>query len=132
MAGLENVFGQVNVTAFNEAARAGTLRYERGAAEQAARMYEELAEGLIPVRNGLEQVAYKDGFGGFESGRALQKGFASKALDGVAVINQAIDTALCMKEAYLRAGGLTEAADEANRAIIARAAEAIENGGSAQ
>ncbi|MGS2806124.1 hypothetical protein [Nocardia sp. MW-W600-9] len=95
-------------------------------------MYEELADSLMPIRNRLEQLAYQDGFGGFDSGRALQKGFSTKAMDGAAVIDQAIETALRMKEAYLRAGGLTEAADEANRAIIARAAEALENGGSSQ
>lgn len=129
MAGTENVFGQVGVAAFSAAAHAGTLRYERGAAEQAARMYEELAIKLEPIRVRLLQIAQEDGFGGFASGRALQKGFSTKASDGAVVIDQAIEIALRMKESYLRAGGLIEAADEANRAIIARTAAAIENGG---
>ncbi|MFD4441447.1 hypothetical protein ACFWPK_16905 [Nocardia sp. NPDC058519] len=95
-------------------------------------MYDELANSLRPTRDRLERLANQDGFGGFASGRALQKGFSSKATDGAAVIDKAIETALRMKEAYLRAGGLIEAADEANRAVIALAAEAIENGGSNQ
>ncbi|MBC7300198.1 MAG: hypothetical protein H5T78_04520 [Nocardia sp.] len=95
-------------------------------------MYEELAVKLAPIQKSLEQLAAQDGFGGFASGRALQKGFSTKAMDGAGVIGQAIDTALRMKEAYLRAGGLIEAADEANRAVIARAAEALDTGGSNQ
>ncbi|MFD3707507.1 hypothetical protein ACFWUP_30595 [Nocardia sp. NPDC058658] len=130
MAELENVFGQVDVAAFNEGARAGTIRYERGAAEQAARMYDEMVAKLAPIKKGLEQVASQDGFGGFDSGRALQKGFSSKAIGGADVIEQAIATALGLKAAYLRAGGLIEEADEANRVMIARAGAALENGSS--
>ncbi|WP_188827620.1 hypothetical protein [Nocardia camponoti] len=119
-------YGKQSVAAFNEAARAGTLRYEQGAAEQAGRMYHDMADGLLELRAKMQQLPQSDGYGGFESGRQLQQGFGWKAAEAIRILDQLIEGALRLKEAYLRAGGMVEAADEANRAAIAHINEGLD------
>lgn len=61
---------------------------------------------------------------GFGPAIELQRGFSNKASDGVHQVEMLIDGALQLKEAYLRAGGLIEAADDVNRARLERHTEA--------
>lgn len=110
--------GQAQIAAFNAAAGAGTLRYEEGVAGDAAAQYDTMIVGLYEIRGKLDSAANVASFGGFASAKELQSGFANKATERVAVIEQLIEGAMRLKEAYLRAGNLIQDADAQNAVTL--------------
>ncbi|MFJ1459450.1 hypothetical protein [Nocardia sp. N2S4-5] len=107
-------FGQAEIEAFNNAAAAGAIHYDETSVRQAVQIYDKMIHGLQAVRKKLLQLTEAHGFGGFPTGQELQQGFSGKAISGVEVIDQLIDGAMRLQEAYLRAGGLISEADHVN------------------
>ncbi|BCK58991.1 hypothetical protein [Nocardia wallacei] len=107
-------FGQAEIEAFNNAAATGSVHYDENAVRQAAQLYQNAIDTLVETRTKLSSIQDNSGFGGFRTGQELQQGFSNKARNGVAVINQLIDGAMRLQEAYLRAGGLIDEADRVN------------------
>lgn len=107
-------YGQAQITAFSNAAAAGEVRYDPDVARQAAAQYQQMIIGLQEIRNRLQTVADPQGFGGFQSSIELQQGFARKTADGLSVINQLIEGAMKLQEAYFRSGNLITEADQSN------------------
>ncbi|WP_369024013.1 hypothetical protein [Nocardia cyriacigeorgica] len=122
-------YGQTQIAAFNAAAAAGTIRYEEGVARDAAAQYDNMIDGLIAIRAKLDQATTHTSFGGLESAKQLQQGFAAKAADGVDVIEKLIEGAMRLKEAYLRAGNLITEADAQNAATTRFVADVNSAGG---
>ncbi|RMI29894.1 hypothetical protein [Nocardia stercoris] len=124
-------YGQSQISAFNEAARSGQIRYDRDVALRAAHLYEETVTTLLQVRTGLEKLIQRGGFGDFSTGKELATGFSNKAQDGIDAITSLIEGALSLKEAYLRSGSLIEEADAAHAAALQQAQIALrQNDGS--
>ncbi|WP_280362901.1 hypothetical protein [Nocardia wallacei] len=107
-------FGQAEIQAFNNAAATGAVHFEESAVRQAVQLYQNAIDDLVKIRTKLSTMQDSSGFGGFRTGQELQQGFASKARGGAEVVNQLIDGAMRLQEAYLRAGGLIDEADRVN------------------
>jgi hypothetical protein len=121
-------YGQAQITAFSHAAAAGEIKYEPDVARQAAAEYQKMIIGLREIRNRLQTVADPQGFGGFQSSTELQRGFAQKTVDGLAVLNQLIEGAMTLQEAYLRSGNLITEADQTNAMLTQFVADNSELG----
>ncbi|MGV9611361.1 hypothetical protein [Nocardia xishanensis] len=121
-------FGQAAISAFNEAARSGTIHFDEQAVRDAVRLYNQMITGLVKIRDKLIRAQDATGFGGFPSGQDLQRGFSNKASEGITVVNQLIDGAMRLQEAYLRAGRLISEADQLNADRITRLANTSEMG----
>lgn len=119
-------YGQAQIAAFSNAAASGIIKYEPDIARQAAAEYQKMIIGLQEIRDRLDSATNWSGFGGFLSAQELQQGFNRKAVDGVTVLNQLIEGALRLQEAYFRSGGLLVEADQCNATLIQLAAR--ENG----
>ncbi|TLF55547.1 hypothetical protein [Nocardia cyriacigeorgica] len=122
-------YGQTQIAAFNAAAATGTIRYEEGVARDAAAQYDNMIDGLFAVRDKMRQATNHTSFGGLESAKQLQQGFAAKAADGIDVIDKLIEGAMRLKEAYLRAGNLILDADAQNAATTRFVADVNSTGG---
>jgi hypothetical protein len=110
-------YGQAQITAFGNAAAAGEIKYEPDVARQAAAEYQKMINGLLEIRNRLRTATEPQGFGGFQSALDLQNGFGRKAADGLAVLDQLVQGAMQLQEAYFRAGDLIAEADQSNAAL---------------
>ncbi|WP_280319358.1 hypothetical protein [Nocardia wallacei] len=122
-------FGQTEIQAFNNAAAAGVVHYEENAVRQAVQLYQNAIDTLATLRLKLADVQEGSGYGGFQTGKELQQGFADKARSGIAVITQLIDGAMRLQEAYLRAGQLIDEADKVNADRIKFVSDAGATGG---
>lgn len=71
-----------------------------------------------------ERLSEVSGFGGFDSARDLQAGFAEKGAATTEALMGLKEAALRMAAAYLHAGGAFEEADAMNRRAIGAAGEA--------
>ncbi|WP_063126752.1 hypothetical protein [Nocardia fusca] len=107
-------YGQAQIAAFINGAAAGEIRYDPDVARQAASEYQKMIIGLIEIRDRLLEAINPNGFGGFKSAQDLQKGFGRKASDGVDVLNQLVEGAMRLQEAYFRAGNMIAEADQCN------------------
>ena len=123
-------YGRAEIKAFNDAARAGAIEFDPQAVHEAVQLYGQMVNELTKVRDKLDSAKDAKGFGGFPSGQELQAGFSAKAAAGIEVINQLIDGAMRLQEAYLRAGRLITEADQlnANRIRLLGNAPGIGNG----
>ncbi|MFF0495663.1 hypothetical protein ACFYU5_04590 [Nocardia aobensis] len=113
-------YGQAEIQAFNNAAAAGEIHYDEAAVRQAVQLYQNVIDRLLAIQGKLEGVYEAQGFGRFQTGKDLQRGFSGKARDGYSVVTQLIDGAMRLQEAYLRAGRLIDEADAINSARIKR------------
>ncbi|WP_225731666.1 MULTISPECIES: hypothetical protein [unclassified Nocardia] len=118
MADVQINFGSNEIKAFNEAARAGSIKFDEQAVREAVRLYDTMIKQLVGVRNKLSTLRDRKGFGGFTSGQELQAGFSGKASEGIEVISQLIEGAMRLQEAYLRAGDLIQEADQRNADML--------------
>ncbi|MFD4462510.1 hypothetical protein [Nocardia sp. NPDC058480] len=109
---------RAEISRFRSAAAAGTLTFDPDAARRCADLYEQQAEHLAQLRQGLENAAEAAGFGGFVSAQQLQAGFAHKARDAAELLDRYIEAAYRMKEAFLLSAGLYEEADAAAAAAL--------------
>ncbi|WP_067839776.1 hypothetical protein [Nocardia lijiangensis] len=125
MASTQIDYGQAQINAFNEAARAGVIHYDESVVREAVRLYDSAIQTFMSVRDRMQDGMTVAGFGGFQSGLELQNGFLNKAQEGIGVINQLIEGAMRLQEAYLRAGNLIEEADQINARALTVAANAI-------
>ncbi|WP_433523859.1 hypothetical protein ACQPZ2_00910 [Nocardia pseudovaccinii] len=123
-------YGRAQIAAFNEAARAGVIQFDERAVREAVQLYDQMIDRLKSIRKKLGSMNDLQGFGGFPSGLQLRDGFSKKAAEGVEVVNQLIDGAMRLQEAYLRAGRLISEADlaNANRIKIFEESSATNNG----
>ncbi|CAM4377691.1 hypothetical protein NONI108955_23460 [Nocardia ninae] len=121
-------YGQAEIAAFNAAAEAGTIEFDPAAVTEAVGLYDRMIAGLYQIRDRMRDAVFQTGFGGFESGLELQRGFCNKAADGINAINQLIEGAMRLQEAYLRAGNLISEADQRNADTLRFVAEAAEPG----
>lgn len=115
--------GQAQIAAFNDAAAAGLIKFDPAAVQQAVALYTQMINGLSTARQRLDTAVNAHGFGGFTSAQELQSGFIGKARAGIDVINQLIEGAMRLQEAYLRAGNMLAEADQKNAAAVRFAAE---------
>lgn len=122
-------YGQAEIAAFNRAASAGSMHFDPDAVREAVRAYDQLIDGLRSVARKLEQGTQWSGFGGFQSAKELQAGFENKALGGIHVLNQLIEGAYRLQEAYLRAGGLIAEADQTSATALQHHSETLQGGG---
>ncbi|WP_431969582.1 hypothetical protein [Nocardia sp. bgisy134] len=111
-------YGEAEIAAFNEAARAGLIHYEEAAVREAVGLYDAAIQSLLKVQERIRAATQATGFGGFQSGKELNDGFSRKAEEGIEVINQLVQGAMRLQEAYLRAGNLITEADQTNAAAI--------------
>ncbi|MFF0531107.1 hypothetical protein ACFYT3_22300 [Nocardia amikacinitolerans] len=116
-------YGRAEIDAFNSAARAGSIHYEESAVREAVALYDNMIAGLLEITKRMEKAVNATGFGGFESSKQLQQGFSTKAADGIAVVQQLIEGAMRLQEAYLRAGGMIGEADQRNADMMRYASE---------
>ncbi|MGY5281441.1 hypothetical protein [Nocardia gipuzkoensis] len=107
-------YGRTEIDAFNSAARAGSIHYEESAVREAVALYDKMLVGLYAIVDRLKEATNASGFGGFESGKELQRGFSTKAADGIVVVQRIIEGVMRLQEAYLRAGGMISEADQRN------------------
>ncbi|MFI1459415.1 hypothetical protein [Nocardia carnea] len=117
-------YGQAQITAFSNAAAAGEIQYDPDVARQAAAEYQKMVNGLLEIRNRLRTATEPRGFGGFQSALDLQRGFGRKAADGLMVLDQLVQGAMQLQEAYFRSGNLIAEADQSNAARTRFVAEA--------
>lgn len=111
-------YGEAEIAAFNEAARAGLIHYDEAAVREAVGLYDAAIETLLKVQDRIHAATQATGFGGFQSGKELNDGFSRKAQEGIEVIGQLIQGAMRLQEAYFRAGNLITEADQMNAAAI--------------
>ncbi|MCP2290836.1 hypothetical protein APR08_003764 [Nocardia amikacinitolerans] len=116
-------YGRAEIDAFNSAARAGSIHYEESAVREAVALYDKMIAGLLEITQRMEKAVNATGFGGFESSKQLQQGFSTKAADGISVVQQLIEGAMRLQEAYLRAGGMIGEADQRNADMMRYASE---------
>jgi hypothetical protein len=114
MAKMNVDYGQTQIAAFNEAARAGAIQFDPEAVREAVRLYSQMITHLTVIRQKLDTVKDAKGFGGFPSGLELRDGFVKKAAEGVDVIDQLIEGAKQLQEAYMRADKAISEVDKAN------------------
>ncbi|WP_063045956.1 hypothetical protein [Nocardia pseudovaccinii] len=125
-------YGQAQIKAFNDAASAGVIQLDPQAVHEAVQLYDQMINGLGKIRDKLRAAKEGKGFGGFPSGQELQAGFSNKAAEGIEVVNQLIDGAMRLQEAYLRAGRLITEADQLNANRIRILGDTPEMGNEAQ
>jgi hypothetical protein len=111
-------YGRAEIDAFNSAAGTGTIHYEESVVREAVALYDQMITGLTAIADRLRDAINLTGFGGFESAQQLQQGFSTKAADGIVVVQQIIEGAMRLQEAYLRAGGMISEADQINADTI--------------
>lgn len=97
-------YGQAEISAFNAAAGARAVQFDPAAVAEAVALYDRMIAGLYQIRDRMRDAVNGGGFGGFESGLQLQRGFSTKAADGADAVSQLIEGAMRLQEAYLRAG----------------------------
>ncbi|MFD4439313.1 hypothetical protein ACFWPK_05990 [Nocardia sp. NPDC058519] len=109
---------------------AGTLNFDPHVVDELVALYDRMIAGLREVRKKLIFASQSSGFGDIPTAKKLEEGFSNKAIEGMSVIDQLIDGAMRLQEAFLCAGGRLEDADGVNSARI-KAAEANLQGGKA-
>lgn len=131
MTGVQLDYGQAQTAALTATARAaGTLNFDPNAVDELVALYDRMVTGLQSIRVQLQVATRASGFGDIPTAQELAQGFAGKATDGIAVLDQLIDGALRLQEAFLCAGGRLEEADTVN-GIRIRIAESTLPGDSA-
>ncbi|MFD3506123.1 hypothetical protein [Nocardia sp. NPDC058666] len=111
---IEIDYGQAQISAFTQSARAGEFSFDPAAAMAVVSLYDNMVRDLIAVRRHFDEARRVSGFGGFPSAIELQEGFITKATDGLGVITQLIDAAMQMQEGLLRAANKIQEADVLN------------------
>ncbi|WP_460696233.1 hypothetical protein [Nocardia thraciensis] len=109
---------QADIARFLQAAQSGTVRFDPDAARRCAELYDQQIERLRHLQQRLESASDLHGFGGFFSAEQLQAGFARKARDTVALLDQHIAASYRMKEGFLISAGLHEEAEAASAAAL--------------
>ncbi|MGY0501444.1 hypothetical protein ACWZHB_23395 [Nocardia sp. FBN12] len=112
-------YGQAQISAFTQSARAGEFAFDEAAAMSAVSLYDRMIQDLYALRDDFDNAQNVSGFGGFPSAQQLQQGFATKATDGINVLVQLIDAAMQMQEGLLCAANKVTEADDLSRRRIA-------------
>ncbi|MQY18193.1 hypothetical protein [Nocardia macrotermitis] len=124
-------FGNAEIKALNEAVANGSFSITAEAAHEAKHQYDVMLTEIARVRQQVNRATHVTGFGGFQSAQELQAGFANKATDGVAVVDQLSDAVRQVQIAYLRAGKQFEEADQVNADRLRRLANTTQDNGDA-
>ncbi|AFU06230.1 hypothetical protein [Nocardia brasiliensis] len=111
-------YGRAEIQAFNQAAGAGELEFDKEAVREVVRAYDLLIDGLVAEQQNIKSILNLAGFGGFGSAQQLATGFSNKANQLFDVLTQFIEGAIRLQEAYLRAGQMYEEADQKNAAAL--------------
>ncbi|MFF0491712.1 hypothetical protein ACWDSJ_20790 [Nocardia sp. NPDC003482] len=111
---------RADVAALSQAVEDGTLWIDgvhvtEGTHERCAQRYEELAERIESQLGGLRAAVSLPGFGGFESGNALRRGFESKAAEALQRLQEYADAARQFADT-LRAAGAVYARHDSDAA----------------
>ncbi|MCM6775789.1 hypothetical protein NDR87_17895 [Nocardia sp. CDC159] len=91
-----------------------------GTHERCARRYELLADQVEHQLGALRAAANLPGFGGFESGNSLRRGFEGKAADALARLQEYADAARQLAQTLRAAGTAYEQRDAEVAATLAR------------
>ncbi|MDO3645678.1 hypothetical protein [Nocardia mangyaensis] len=121
-------YGQAEISAFNDAARAGQFSFDPTAVDEVVGLYDQMIQGLTKIRHRLGGAVDGSGFGAIPSANELQQGFSNKAIEGQAVLGDLIDGAMRLQEAYLRAAGKFEDADALNSRRILLLSNELDGG----
>ncbi|MFI6366457.1 hypothetical protein ACIBG0_27325 [Nocardia sp. NPDC050630] len=105
-----------DVTALNQAIDDGQLWIDgvlvaEGAHEQCARRYAQLADEVEAQIAVLSSATSLPGFGGFDSGAALRRGFEDKADDAITRLRAYADAARALAQTFRAAGAAYTRAD---------------------
>lgn len=114
-------YGQRHIEMFGRAAKAGSFHFDPAAVDEVVRSYATMILELEAVADRLRAAEAVDGFGAIDSARELRHGFARKASDGIQVVEQLVDGAMRLQEAYLRAADRIADADDVGAQRLARA-----------
>ncbi|MBO0852867.1 MAG: hypothetical protein J2P18_03785 [Nocardia sp.] len=102
-----------------------------GVHERCARSYESLAEQIEHQIAQLDAATSMPGFGGFQSGAALRRGFEGKATDAIGRLRDYADGARQLAETLRAAGIAYHGHDSDAAAAIARTGAHLPGGGHA-
>ncbi|WP_280328931.1 hypothetical protein [Nocardia wallacei] len=91
-----------------------------GVHERCARRYEQLADQVEQQIRTLRAAASLPGFGGFESGNALRRGFEDKAAQGAEKLQEYADAARQLAQALRAAAAAYTEGDAEMSAVIGR------------
>ncbi|WP_433759200.1 hypothetical protein [Nocardia sp. CA-135398] len=105
-----------DVTALNQAIDDGQLWIDgvlvaEGAHEQCAKRYEQLADEVEAQIAVLSSATSLPGFGGFDSGAALRRGFEDKADGAITRLRAYADAARSLAQTFRAAGAAYTRAD---------------------
>ncbi|MFC6014030.1 hypothetical protein [Nocardia lasii] len=116
---IEFEYGQAEISAFTESARAGVFSFDEAAVKAVVSSYDTMIQDLTALRVKFDKAQNVSGFGGFPSAAELERGFATKATDGISMLAKFMDAAMQMQEGLLRAAGQVTEADELSKRRIA-------------
>lgn len=102
----------------SQAVSSGQFRLTPEAAREVAGHYQWFAGEMAKRQQEVQELQRLDGFGGFESAKRLQQGFANKAVQAFDAYKTAEESAYRMAEAVYKSAGLIDAADASNTAAI--------------
>lgn len=102
-------------TALKAAAGAGELRFEPVAAERCAQVCQEAADKIEDLLRMAQNLAYVEGFGDTNAGRALAGKFKSKADEARTVLLAHRQVLWDMRDTYRAAGKAYAEAEAANQ-----------------
>lgn len=119
-------YGQSLIAAFNGAAGNEQFHFESAAVDKIVAKYQEFIDGAQTIKKHLVEAEHASGFGGIPSAQQLQTGFRGKASAAIVVMDQMVDGALRLQEAYLRAARRFADADSINTKRIAALTTGLE------
>ncbi|ATL66781.1 hypothetical protein [Nocardia terpenica] len=118
-------YGQADIAAFKQGALSGHIKFDPQAVDDVVRVYDVLIDGLKEERKRIRDITNVAGFGGFPSTQQLASGFTAKAAQLADVLDQFIEGAMHLQEAYLIAGGKIKEAEAKNAQAIRFAGQQI-------
>ncbi|MGV9678047.1 hypothetical protein ACWDSJ_22455 [Nocardia sp. NPDC003482] len=110
--------GQSTANALYQQAVSGSFAMKQDAAQNCANIFLRFADSLDAQITRHRNLRLTGGFGDFTSAKQLEAGFDKKGAEMVLALQGLQEAALRMAAAYLRAGGMVEAADDINRRAI--------------
>ncbi|WP_446225061.1 hypothetical protein ACTWPB_08095 [Nocardia sp. IBHARD005] len=122
-------YGQAQIQAMNDAVAAGTLKLDPAAVTDVMKVLDGVREELNQQRRKIQSGGKNTGLAGFSSAQQLAVGFAGKADQMVATIDQYIVGTIRLQETFLRAAGKVAEADQMSAQAIAAASAGIPGGG---
>ncbi|MEG8179360.1 hypothetical protein GZH49_12565 [Nocardia terpenica] len=111
-------YGQAEIAAFKAGAQSGKITFDPHVVDEMVGLYDHLIDNLKTELKRMQFVLGVTGFGGFPSTQQLATGFNGKAHEYASMLNQFIEGAVRMQEAFLISGGKIQEAEAKNTQAI--------------